>query len=357
MKIKLRSISIVIPILIIILFTGCKKTENNNESHTVRIERLSTPQPIIDHSSGNIINGGLCASEGDWLYYSSVKGQLCKMKKNDINQKSMLTGYSVKNINVSKEHIFFTSDSDGKICRINQSGNDKIYLTEVACNYVILYKEEIYYTTAEDNNIYRMKTDAREKMLLYNGNVSYLGVGKEGIFFTDKDKSNNLFRMNRDGTDMKLLSDDYCSCINVYEGYIYYINHSAGGKIYRMKTDGTDKRKYGDASVYKLNVTDGFIYYAEQASKHLYRSRHDDQIPDGQDNKIPDSQEDETLDRQGDKILDYQDDLEILINKECQEFSVAGGYLVYRPKDSQDQGNNTGIFDTVLLTNKGTEVF
>ncbi|NLW48758.1 MAG: DUF5050 domain-containing protein, partial [Firmicutes bacterium] len=126
---------------------------------------MSTPGRVLGNSPSNIRNGGLVAQSGDWIYYSNSSdewGLLYKVKT-DGTQKTKLTDYPVKFINVLDEWVYFSDNLFNEISyliKIKTDGTNQTIISEEPAYGVILNDNWIYYS---NRFIYRMDKDGGNK--------------------------------------------------------------------------------------------------------------------------------------------------------------------------------------------------
>lgn len=261
----------------------------------------------------NIVNGGLAARQGDWIYYTSNdNGALYKMRT-DGSGLVRLTNDDSVNINVAGDWIYYRNQScarsiykirtDGSgrvglnndksiyinvagdwIYYCNQSDNDKIYKmrtdgSERVClntdesDYLIVAGDWIYYRNWSDKKLYKMHTDGSERVCLTNGKSKYMNVVGDWIYYTDGNEKNKLSKMRTDGSGRVRLTNDWAEFINVAGDWIYYSNVGDDWKLYKMRTDGSGQVCLNNQNSNSINVAGDWIYY--QVGSALYKMRTD----------------------------------------------------------------------------------
>ena len=194
------------------------------------------------NTPGNLINDGIAAIQGDWIYYTDTHG-LYKINI-DGSGEQKLCDDSAQYINVA-------------------GGGDKIY----------------YQNLSDSNKLYSIDTDGSDRQKLSDDEVEYMNVVGDKIYYCDYDSNSSdsvgasgsagtytgIYVINTDGTGREVLSSDAAVYLNVVGGRIYYgINRGAG--VYSMKTNGKDRKKLNsDESVYTKDITvvNGWIYYVD----------------------------------------------------------------------------------------------
>jgi len=191
---------------------------------------------------GNIVNGGVAALQGDWIYYNS----------------------------------------DG-LSKIRTDGTGWTFLSTDNCEYVNVIGDWIYYRNVSDNhNIYKIKTDGTARTALthdaqYSYTNNYINVAGAWIYYSGENE--NLYKIRTDGTEKTKISDNKCSYINVVGDWIYYCNDSDmdsyySGRLYKVKTDGTQSTRLTTNGGEGLCVDGDWIYYLDNMS-FLYKIRTD----------------------------------------------------------------------------------
>jgi hypothetical protein len=145
----------------------------------------SKENPYKD-SSCEIVNDGLVAMQGDWLYYC------CK-----------------------------------NLYKIRTDGAGRQKLNDDWCTDINVAGDWVYYCNMNDN----------DKLF---GNSKFLGVANSILQISGK-----LYKIRTDGTGRQKLSDDWCTEINVRDDWLYYTNMNDNLKHYRMMTDGTNRQLVG----------------------------------------------------------------------------------------------------------------
>lgn len=214
---------------------------------------------------GNIVNGGLVAQYGDWIYYSNEVDSE-NYPGAPSNAPSVLSGLSKSRLD----------------------GTEKTYITYVPnVVFINVIDEWIYYIDggirverdAEElwqGYIYKIRTDGTEKTQLTEDNCWYMSVIGDWIYYANVTDGGRIYKMRTDGSENTRVNDDESACLNVVDGWIYYANQSDGGKIYKVSIDGTERTKLNDDESAYLNAVDGWIYYSNQSDGlRIYKIRMD----------------------------------------------------------------------------------
>lgn len=155
------------------------------------------------NSVGNIVNEGLVASQGDWIYYTNMD-----------------------------------KDDDGKryfeLYKVRTDGSGRTRINGDAAGYLNVVGDWLYYVSG--------KVDEE----------SYFGFNFDGIY-----------RVRTDGSEHTLVCQDYYGYLNVVDGWIYYYGGTLDDDfgIYEVRTDGSGRTKLNDDGAIPLNVIGDWIYY------------------------------------------------------------------------------------------------
>jgi len=187
---------------------------------------------------GNIVNNGLVAKQGDWLYY--------------IDNKDGSRSNKYKN-----KH---------KLYKIRVDGGGQTKLTDDFCRHINVIGEWVYYCH-RNGNLYKIKTDGSNRVKLSDDNCSYLNVFPDWIYYCNESNEKKICKIRTDGSDKQTLNDEESFDINVVDGWIYYSNRNDGYKIYKICIDGTRRIKINNDDSSFLNVKNNWIYYINDENK------------------------------------------------------------------------------------------
>lgn len=303
--------------LLIALFPGGKSFTRNQVQAADNSENFLHNNRLGNLPS-NILNFGMVAQAGDWIYYSnSADGWGLYKVKTDGTQKTKLTDYPVRFINVMDDWVYFCDyvfDESTYLIKIKTDGTEQTIINEDSPYLVIVRDDKIYYThdgfiyridldgtnkrkmlntrangftifdnyfifkKSADDRIYKIKIDGDEKeKLVVNRRVEQFVVADGWIYYVlrpeDPNDGNRLFKITVNGEKETKLSDDRTSYLNVMGDWIYYTNFSDQGHLYKIDLNGKKKTKLTDEEGIEINVTDEWVYYKIGAS--LYRVRKD----------------------------------------------------------------------------------
>ena len=310
--------------IFVFLMGGCSKAVNEKtvqeDLESYKIEKDTTKEER-GNTNGNLLNGGMIAYQGEWLYFSS-EGSLYKSKLDGseikIIYKAEENDGNIANINIIDDELYFSAGNHekGGLYRIKDDGSDvkklvsdtgggrqeKVYVVGDWIYYdkkYVLKKDGdgsdkkqiieeksgstetfsisdgyIYYVGMNYNNedcIYKLKMNTEaEKQEIYKRNVYDVSVEDGWIYYIDNhtgDKYGNLCRIGIDGTEGGEVIDETVVAYNINDGWIYYILKENGkNELYKMKIDGTENQKFDlkDSQIdeyYGIYVIEDWIYY------------------------------------------------------------------------------------------------
>jgi len=113
------------------------------------------------NSPGNIINAGLAAKQGDWIYYRSNDDYRIYKIKTDGSGRTKLNDDESYNLNVVGEWIYYSNGGDGnRIYKIKTDGSGRTKVNNDSSLNLNVVGEWIYYANQGDGGrIYKIKTD------------------------------------------------------------------------------------------------------------------------------------------------------------------------------------------------------
>lgn len=210
--------------------------------------------PLRGNLSGNLINTGFFAQDGEWLYYYDPfnLGALTKAKT-DGSEKQMLTERAAVFINVADGWVYFVNDG---------YGNGLI-----------------------DGGIFRVRTDGSDLEPLYSEYADHLTLEGDWLHFHN---FGTFYRIRTDGSDLENigrynLSDDYWDnpvdeIQTFWDGYWYYTEYWGDEDLAFTRLEV----ETGKAEILKENceirfpqVHNGKIYFWEPNERVIYRSNLD----------------------------------------------------------------------------------
>jgi hypothetical protein len=249
------------------------------------------------NTTGNIINGGNAAMQGEWIYYNvSSAGidrtpptHLVKIRADGTDRTIIADIYSY-NINVVGDWIYYVGESVNRwtegIFRIRTDGTDWAQLSREDAEFMTVVGDWIYYSNRlfrSDGSILKMRTDGTEKTLITNEPGWDINVVDDWVYFVSHDDS-FIYKIRTDGTDKTKLNNVESRNIIVYDDWIYYMsgNQWGRGEFYRIRTDGTEETPLNFGHMYSFNISDDWIYFValdenrdDNEYSNLYKSRLD----------------------------------------------------------------------------------
>lgn len=263
----------------LIVFGGAGAVSENAVMQAQQI--LNGPGYPIGNTRGNILNGGLAAVWGEWIYYTDDQenGDLYKIKL-DGTQKTKLSQDTPSYINVSEDWVYYSNNMDGKLYKIKTDGSQRTKLSDDTCRMTTLSGDWIYYVNASDSNsIWKVSTDGKQIIKLSGDYAWSLNVVGDTIYYVNADENNRIYKMNDDGSGKSRINDSVsASMMLVFDDTIFYADYSSSSSfnIYKMKTDGTGNMKIVDDLCINFNFDGEWIYYTNGKDNYsLYKIRPD----------------------------------------------------------------------------------
>lgn len=232
----------------------------NGESEFSSTAEITTKEKVNQrgNSGNNLMNGGLAAEQGDWIYFTNKYGynSIYKIRKDGSDIKKLYEG-SIYSINVIGDWVYFSNQY--KFCKIKTDGSQYTEISnEGSMNFCVI-GDWVYYDEYE--GIYKMKTDGSQKVRLNNDNISVFNIEGDWIYYCNISDKNRLYKIKTDGSNRVKLTEETCGDINLSGDWIYYKNFSDNSKIYKIKTDGTSRALVLAYNVNMINVVDDSIVY------------------------------------------------------------------------------------------------
>ncbi len=239
--------------------TGGKNESSNRDTDTsgTHVQASETKEGASDSTAsekpafepGNILNGGIAAGSGDWVFYTdSAKNDAIFKMKADGSEKAQLVSDSAQYINAVEDKLYYVNKSDHeRIYSIKFDGTDKIKVSDDSSEIMYVLGNSIYYVNKSDcENIYKMDTSGENKTLL----VDFEYEPEADV------------------------------CMTIDNGWIYY-GDKPDGALHKIKMDGTGKYDFKNGEGWNLNVVNGSMYHTglipnESADFAIYRKDGDD---------------------------------------------------------------------------------
>ncbi|MGN0607373.1 MAG: DUF5050 domain-containing protein [Oscillospiraceae bacterium] len=282
---------------------------------STKIEAVAEPaEETLFKSCGasNLVNSGICCTDGDCYYYSDTNTQKLYQTKNgtadviadqfygyylnlcgDIiyyadaaadncvtaydltsGNRSVICNMHVQELTLYKEKLYFTC-TDGKQRTIYRMNTDGSCLESLAsCEdlwYMTIYKDVVYYVNYENDQyaIISMNLDGTESRIIRKYNASDLCIAEDKIFFAERD-TRYLYSMNLDGSDVQQLNSTYSRCINYMNGQLYYYGSEENGRnIYSCDLGGNITGRYASGAKFLMLMEDELYYYDWDEVLHI----------------------------------------------------------------------------------------
>jgi hypothetical protein len=279
-------------------------TEQPPENQTPDAE---APQDFIPlswqgqgNTPGNISNGGIAATCGEWIYYrNQASGNNLYKKRIDGTEKQKLSENTPGWINVSNEWVFYLNLVDSKIYRIDTNGKndiviieerfatpflkdnyifyrdnhivfkynitseETIQLSEKRGGYFFVLNEWVYYTPFESTGggVYKVQTDGTEKTKLTDYTSGCLNIIDDWIYYVNPNNDRHIYKIKIDGSENDVFVSSKSESINSFEEWVFYTNLDDGETIYKIRIDGTGKQKLNNDESHSLNIIENWIYF------------------------------------------------------------------------------------------------
>ncbi|WP_234118691.1 DUF5050 domain-containing protein [Clostridium hydrogenum] len=208
--------------------------KNNNSIRNTVTLNFSIKSEERGNTNSNIIDNGLFAGDGNYIYYNAFS-------------------------------------TDHKLYRMNKDGTNKIKLSDdEACN-INVYEGYVYYINQGDNSkIYRVKVDGTERIKLNDEDrIHNINITNGFIYYINKNYM--ICKTKLDGSCKTNITYDAAQFLNVENGWIYYRNSSDDGKVYKVSINGGQRTKLNDDNVNTLVVQGNFIYYTKLATNGIFK--------------------------------------------------------------------------------------
>ena len=278
-------------------------------------EPASEPEeeiPFKNCGASNIVNSGICCTDGERCYYSDTNTKKLYQTKNgtadviaeqfygyylnlcediiyyaDVAADNCVTAYDlttgnrtvicnmyVQELTLYNEKLYFTC-TDGErrtVYRMNTDGSNLESLA--SCEdlwYMTIYKDIIYYVNYENEQyaIVSMNLDGTDSRILRKYNASDLCIAEDRIFFAERD-TRYLYSMNLDGSDVQQLNSTYSRCINYMNGQLYYYGSKENGRnIYSCDLYGNVTGRYASGAKFLMLMEDELYYYDWDEVLHI----------------------------------------------------------------------------------------
>lgn len=239
---------------------------------------------------GNLANGGIAAQGDGRVYYIDHRNNssICMYNPEDGAQ-TVLTQTPCSSLNVLDGHLYYISQADGGIYRMDSLGEDRIPVSvglEEHENLVVT-TEYLYYSRG--NTVYRMETEMVETSLMMNVNpeeaILEWSIGSlldlqwnNGVLYMFAKEENlpwqiNVYQLNADSR-----VEFICAFNRPMDDSCFF--HWDGDGLYFTNGDGLNRWEDGEtiqvvpARITSMLAANGTIYWQEE-SGGLYRAEWD----------------------------------------------------------------------------------
>jgi hypothetical protein len=191
----------------------------------------------LGNNPGNIINGGLIASDNECIYYAGLNEEGLFSKKLDGTDTKKLSSDHVEFINVQGNYLYY-----------RKSGSDK--------------KPNI-------GGLYKIRTDGMQEQRLLTGSPFYINVVDNWVYYINQSYSTDVCRIKTDGTSQQVLYPGHYQCLTS-DGTNLYFGRLAGpgtSMLYRGSLDGAKIVSLSRDTMETFFVYNNWIYYTKGYNK------------------------------------------------------------------------------------------
>jgi len=206
-------------LIITLLIQGCSPLISLEDMKEETKSEQNIKINTIGNTGGNIVNGGLAAIQGDWIYYTLILNGMYKIKT-DGTERTKLNNDLSMFINVVGDWIYY-----GTFIIIDEIPIDDYAVEEIT-----------------EDRLYKIKTDGTERTRLIDPSGLFFNVVGDWIYYGNYSDGDKLYKIKIDGTGKTKLSEDKVDYTNIVRDWIFYDNVSKG-KLCRIKIDGTDREE------------------------------------------------------------------------------------------------------------------
>jgi serine/threonine protein kinase len=231
------------------------------------------------NSVGNIVNFGMAAIKGEWVYYKNYSDgkKLYKIRVDGSGRKKLNEDIGWF-INVVGEWVYYTNYSDGKkLYKTRVDGTGRQKLNEDISECINVVGEWVYYKNWSDGSkLYKIRVDGSGRQKLNEDDNWFINVVGEWVYYTNGSDGFKLYKIRTDGSGRQKLNEDSSSYINVVGEWVYYVNSSDGDKLYKIRVDVSGRQKLNEDRVWYINVVGEWVYYRNTSDDgKLYKIRVD----------------------------------------------------------------------------------
>lgn len=260
---KNRILFIILSLFTFILISGCSTEQNiNNDVDKTGVAELTKTINKVGNTNGNIMNGGIVAKQGDWIYFRTENG-ICRSNL-DGTEKFIITKDEGYYLNVLGEWLYYKGKKGIYKARID--GTEVKRLDKNIPQEMIVVGEWIYYINESDNNkIYKMKTDGSGKINLNNDESNALNILEESLYYINESDDNFIYKININGTSRDKVSNNRASVHMIvdYNGSVYYRDYEEAYQyINKINAGSLTNKRLNDDQFWNINFANDCIYYS-----------------------------------------------------------------------------------------------
>jgi predicted small secreted protein len=315
-------------------------------------------------TNGNLVNGGLFAKQGDWIYFRNKyeNFSLYKMKLDGSNI-TKVSNIDCHAINIIGEWIYFSNGSDEhRIYKMKTDGTQVVKINnDKYVGRMLVVGNWIYYSDdSSAGRLRKIKLDGTGKTYISTKDAHDFNIIGETVYYREV---SSIYKSGTDGTKKVKLVDNVFNGVFQVEGdWVYYRNTSDNFKLYKVKTDGSKKTKVGDVRTDCFNISDGWIYY-DNFEGGFYKIK-----TDGKENtKLNASGSIEDICIIDDWLFFSEESLPYRMKKDNTSKLRVDGLIVQNPEDNSKEilqgdinklGNtNANINNNVKVAKQGDWIF
>ncbi|WP_169336450.1 DUF6612 family protein [Gracilibacillus lacisalsi] len=282
--------------------------EEDEEDNKDEVEQLG-------NTGANIMNHGKWATDGEWIYFSSLGKGINRMRRDGTDQ-TRLSEERAANINVVNDKLYYiqiTEPADltqgAKLIQMNKDGSDRQQIYDISATNLIVKNEWMYYLEVSDTPTPRVYLEKQKTNLSYgeriledvgrfiieNDKIVYQKTEDNQLYYTDIDvdiysqesetaldgkrarsfameddwiyyenanHNYHLYRFNLETEKEEELTTYPVEGFNV-DNHVFYRNPSDNWSLYRLDVNTMESEKLDEGSVYFLHIIDGYVYYAK----------------------------------------------------------------------------------------------
>jgi hypothetical protein len=241
---------------------------------------------IYGNIPGNIVNGGIVAQSGDWIYYAH--NGLNKIKADGTGRSVKLDDGRVEGIGVVGDWVYYAKNygspeaqangAEQGLYKIRTDGTGKAQIKPYG-GYVNIdvVGDWIYQALPGSFRVSRMRSDGEGSANVRGTGSIPFTVDGDWIYYINQRDRHRIYKKRADEIgEAEKITDDIGYDINVVDGWIYYSNGDDENYLYKIRTDGTERTKLSNECRGGFNVDGGWIFFnAPKKNNQIYKMRID----------------------------------------------------------------------------------